>query len=603
MKFLAFILHSNALPQDMEAISKSGDEVSSTQLGLSFYYPATVAKVPASLPPGAGELTSLEIALSVLSKEIGARDSEVILDRNYTDSNGIEYFYFTRTIQNTPVANQNAAVFIQDSKLLYFWSSFDLTKILAKRQANIEAKIKLSPEDAILLAENTLDTPRISDDTVTEYIQLPRGYLSYCYTFQLRSSDYSKWYKVSVDSQTGQLIQVADYISRHSYRVLARPKNDPRDGFETVNDPQTTASPMGWHSDGFKTWNDTRGNNVDVVIGAGSFRALKVQDYFDTNWSPTEEPRSANNLQAASVQLFYLINYLHDVLYQYGFTESAGNFQHNNFGKGGLDNDRILVFAQDENGKNNANFATPPDGQSGVMKMYLWEYTSPKRDGALDSVIPIHEFMHGVSNRLTGGPSNSNCLQARESAGLGEGWSDAIAAYLNMNSTDTISKSVIIGAYVTDASQDTGRGIRRYPYSTNMNLNPLVFSQLQIDTSVHKIGEVWAVILYEMYWVLVAKLGFGDDWHDSNQLKGNVVALKVIIGGMSLQPCNPSFTQARDAILLAENNFYSGAYSCDIWTAFAKRGLGVSSSQVGYKNGYDIPSHCQSKFFHELNPE
>ena len=61
---------------------------------------------------------------------------------------------------------------------------------------------------------------------------------------------------------------------------------------------------------------------------------------------------------------------------RYGFTEKSSNFQTNNFGKGGKGNDRITVSVQDKAGMDNADFATPPDGQSGHMRMFLWDYTN-----------------------------------------------------------------------------------------------------------------------------------------------------------------------------------------------------------------------------------
>lgn len=61
---------------------------------------------------------------------------------------------------------------------------------------------------------------------------------------------------------------------------------------------------------------------------------------------------------------------------RYGFTEAAYNFQNNNFAKGGSGNDRVTASIQDSGGTDNANFATPADGQSGHMNMYLWDYTS-----------------------------------------------------------------------------------------------------------------------------------------------------------------------------------------------------------------------------------
>lgn len=65
---------------------------------------------------------------------------------------------------------------------------------------------------------------------------------------------------------------------------------------------------------------------------------------------------------------------------------------------------------------------TPPDGQNGRMRMYLWNTAVPYRDGDMEAGIVIHELCHGLSTRLTGGPANSGCLGWGESGGMGEGW-------------------------------------------------------------------------------------------------------------------------------------------------------------------------------------
>ena len=65
---------------------------------------------------------------------------------------------------------------------------------------------------------------------------------------------------------------------------------------------------------------------------------------------------------------------------------------------------------------------TPPDGQNGRMRMYLWNTATPFRDGDLEAGIVIHELSHGLSTRMTGGPANSGCLGWGESGGMGEGW-------------------------------------------------------------------------------------------------------------------------------------------------------------------------------------
>ena len=88
----------------------------------------------------------------------------------------------------------------------------------------------------------------------------------------------------------------------------------------------------------------------------------------------TEHPYT--NWEAATTNLFYMNNMMHDIFYNYGFTEANGNFQKENFDKGGTVNDDVVALAQTGlsiGAINNATFATPPDGRSPRMAMYLWK--------------------------------------------------------------------------------------------------------------------------------------------------------------------------------------------------------------------------------------
>jgi extracellular elastinolytic metalloproteinase len=144
--------------------------------------------------------------------------------------------------------------------------------------------------------------------------------------------------------------------------------------------------------------------------------------------------------------------------FRYGFDEVSGNFQQYNFGRGGAENDGVIANAQDGSGFNNANFMTPPDGQNGQMRMYLWNSTLPYRDGDLEAGIVIHELSHGLSTRLTGGPKNSGCLGFGESAGLGEGWGDFLAT--TIRSTKNYS-DFAMGAWPINQES----GIRKFLYA------------------------------------------------------------------------------------------------------------------------------------------
>lgn len=64
---------------------------------------------------------------------------------------------------------------------------------------------------------------------------------------------------------------------------------------------------------------------------------------FDFPYNLAASVPSLPQAVAESVCVFYNVNWLHDYWYDSGFTEKAGNAQLNNYGRGGLANDRILA--------------------------------------------------------------------------------------------------------------------------------------------------------------------------------------------------------------------------------------------------------------------
>src|ERR1019366_8951661 len=211
----------------------------------------------------------------------------------------------------------------------------------------------------------------------------------------------------------------------------------------------TNASPAGWINDG---GNETLGNNVDAHA---DWNSDNLPDLPRPQGSPfrvfdfpldlaTQDP--TNYVQAATVQLFYWNNWMHDKLYELGFTEAAGNFQNDNFGRGGLGGDAVQADAQDGGGTDNANFSTPPDGSPGRMQMYIFTQMSPRRDGELDAEIVFHEHTHGLSWRLVGG---GQALGDTQSDGLGEGWSDFYGLSLLSQAGDDVNGVYAAGGYAT----------------------------------------------------------------------------------------------------------------------------------------------------------
>src|SRR6476620_7802437 len=95
----------------------------------------------------------------------------------------------------------------------------------------------------------------------------------------------------------------------------------------------------------------------------------------------------------------------------------------------------------------------------------------------------------------------------------------------------------------------------------------------------HAVGEIWASILWDMTWFIIQQDGINPDIFTPNGIGGNSVAYKLVMLGMKLQPCSPGFVDGRDAILKADTLLYNGKYSCTIWKAFARRGVGVGASE------------------------
>ncbi len=203
-------------------------------------------------------------------------------------------------------------------------------------------------------------------------------------------------------------------------------------------------------------------------------------------------------------------------------------------------------------------------------------------DGDFDNGIIAHEFGHGISNRLVGGPAAAGCLGNGEQ--MGEGWSDFFTLATTVRPGDTGEMRRGIGTYVLRQTTD-GQGIRRYPYSTDMNINAHTYDVVIQNPAVHPLGEVWTTMLWDLYWAFVDEYGFNIDRTDATA--GNNIAVQLVMDGMKYLACSPGFVDGRDAILQADNLAYGGANQCLIWEVFARRGLGYSADQGSSDSGVD----------------
>ena len=452
-----------------------------------------------------------------------------------------------------------------------------------------------------------------------------------------------------------------------------------------------------------------------------------------------------------TTNLFYGCNMIHDVLYRYGLDEAAGNFQANNYGRGGLGGDYVRCEAADGSGTNNANFSTPTEPTPGTgvprMQMYLWpgnqlgrqnqvvvdgvgefgaswaRFGPPAttagrpgrtlvyvgtgcwprttraplpragsrwrtearpsvprsssgrtrrgggrrcprrrdtlgnppilggsivaappgiptvsrrsdrrrgdqgghrrgaedgnvrknpahpgiRDGDFDTGIIFHEYGHGVSNRLTGGPA-VNCLSGNEQAG--EGWSDylAISLLLNPELDDPAGTRGLV-PYVLFQANRSGNGLRPRPYSRTMETQPFTYDSIKTNgwlngTSLalpHGLGHGWAAVLWDMTWDQIDKHGFNPQVYEAWNTGGNNRAIQYVMDGLKMQGCGPGLVVSSRAIIAAGDELSDGEDTCMLWASFARRGLGFSAVQ-GTTNrddnneAYDTAPQCLRGF-------
>ncbi len=480
-------------------------------------------------------------------------------------------------------------------------------------------------------ARHTMRGGNMRGPSDAKLVWLPtgKGALRLCWEVVMTKRSSGEAFRILVDAASGEVWVrhcMTAYLTDATFRVYTGESPSPfSPGSATPSSYQppvtnrelvsmlavinTNASPNGWIDDGVF---ETVGNNVDAHLDRDGNdapdlpRPTATNRVFDFPQNFSLSPTETNNQSSAVVQLFYWCNWVHDRLYELGFTETAGNFQSNNFGRGGFGNDALQADAQDYPGFNNANFTTFADGTAPRMQMYLFSGPFPPRDGDIDAEIVIHEYIHGLTGRRVG---NGVSISAKQTQGLGEGWSDFYALALLAQPDASVGGNYPMAAYISylfggTLTQNYYYGIRRYPYSTNLLVNPLTLKDIDpihadshvgvprspalgnSATEVHNMGEVWCVTLWDARANLINKLG-----HSA----GNQLILQLVTDALSLSPANPTYLEARDAIIEADLINNAGANYKELWSAFAKRGMGASatippnSTTIGVQEAFDMP--------------
>ncbi|MBM3796728.1 MAG: hypothetical protein FJW31_22340 [Acidobacteria bacterium] len=398
-------------------------------------------------------------------------------------------------------------------------------------------------------------------------------------------------------------------FERHS------PRPNPRPGFrgdgsmrplvDRTLQPFTgnpATSPRGW-----VTGEETAGNNA--VAGAnplGNILAMPrtarsaMRDFqYPLDLGP-DAANPSSFTDAASVNLFYWMNRSHDLFYEAGFDEAAGNYQQDNFGRGGVAGDPILAFSGYGTASpfgllaSNAFYTTRRFGEDGSpsnVSMFIGvANNSGFADGSYDAEVMVHEYAHAVSTRL------ARRLAGHHGGAMGEAWSDFYSLEFTLPDGAPPDGVYPVGEFLFQ--NYNGGGLRTRPYSTDKSINNITFADMgrvNVLPAIHDDGMIWVEALWEARANLIKQFG---------EREGRRKIRRLVLDGIKLSPPSPTMVDARDAILLADRVGYQGASQQQLWQAFASRGLGalahsVSAGSSHVAASFDMPAPLGALRFYE----
>lgn len=349
---------------------------------------------------------------------------EIVSDASSLRSNA-SHVYIRQLYHGIPITNSSASIAIANgtvvhvaNRLISIQSADAAAPVLTASEAlkktvsalHISAPETLtytsSAEGEILFAKADFAERDIPAKLV--YFAGSNGQLSLCWDFAIYPKGQEHWWSLRVSAIDGTILEQNDRISHCSfdhphtencspepqkslmappppgtdqYFVYALPVESPNHGDRSlvINPSDQAASPFGWHDD-----NGIAGDEYTITRGNNVFASDDIDDDDIPGYSP--DGTSAlnfnfpydslvgvqGNLDAVITNLFYMNNMMHDIWHFYGFDEASGNFQQTNYSGNGLGDDFVFADAQDGSGSNNANFGTPPEGESPRMQMFLW---------------------------------------------------------------------------------------------------------------------------------------------------------------------------------------------------------------------------------------
>jgi len=571
--------------------------------------PGVTVRPTAPAPVLRNLVASLADRLGLENGDLASLD----VQRDYvTQSNGVRTVTFAQMVDGVPVYEAVVTIHIDRAgDIVRVTSSAGRTSgrrggQIAAEQAVTAAATNIRPElrfAAIRVGNAGGDAVfargRFRQDLTASLTWLPvDGVLRLAYHVTVEPESDSELYDVLVDAATGEVllrqnrVRFIDGTGRIMQSAAMNALDPRRLDPMPVGQPGTGCPPPSNYfvrslttpfRDRATVLSDTgrlSGNNAHVYrIAPNNEGAMGTFD--GTKWNfdfPFNSPDSAETA------LFYALNFTHDFFYDLGFDEAAGNFQVDNFNRGGKGGDPIKGNAR-ANGRNNANYVNAADGTSPRINMFLWDTGScwgedldfdglPDIDGDYDFDIVIHEFHHGVSLRLAASWSGS------EAGAMGEGGGDFFAYSVNGNTQ--LAEFVVPG------------GLR--------TINARTYAEWTctqgLFCDVHDNGELWANVLWD------TRERFRADHVRGTEASGINEVHQLYVDALKLAPPSPTMLDMRDAILEDDGlrnpaGMRSGNF-CRIWESFAGRGMGfaaLDTAAAGFNSvvaDFTVPAGCNA---------
>lgn len=334
--------------------------------------------------------------------------ADLRLQTNYTnEKNNLQHVYVQQNIGGYPVYNAIANFALKNNQVVHMNETFEKKALL--RMGNQQAVSDVNSIAEIIAEKLGLrlnETAFLNTDFTNSLMYFPtvdgKLNLTWIVHLNIKLDNELKILEVVANAQTGEIyhqhnhllnctfdgnvfenpmtnhkksekvnwlkqqyISAANLNDNAQYRVYEFPVEAPSFGDRTllVNPADPFASPFGWHdTDGVAGHESTltSGNNVKAVNdknSAGLSWLFVGTPYTFTGYAdggsdlnfdfPIDLTQNMyDSADASTTNLFYLNNMMHDVWYQYGFTEPAGNFQLNNYGNDGAPADEVYAFGQ-----------------------------------------------------------------------------------------------------------------------------------------------------------------------------------------------------------------------------------------------------------------